>query len=209
MFVWRNDKREFDMNGWRSFRHKCYLHPASRSEDFWSCHSINLLCNHAFFVSLRFILSSEKITSVCVGAFHRCSVRPAERHCRLVTRELADLVGTLIRYSCTFPPLPDLSFLSFSVRWGKRWGREAKQRHVCFCHRQAGPLARLSECWGTPFTMAFRIPTVEKVAGERAACHPHGNKTLGRVEKRGCRSTTVSLVLTLRWCEELFVLCGV
>jgi len=37
--------------------------------------------------------------------------------------------------------------------------------------------------------MTFHIPTLEKVAGERAACRPHGNKTLGRVEKRGCRST--------------------
>lgn len=185
MFFWQNDKREFDMNSWRSFRHKWYLHPTSRSEDFWSCHSINLLCNHAFFASDSFE-ALKKITCVCVGAFHRCSVGPAERHCRLVTRDLSDLVGTLIRYSCSFPPLPALSF---SVRWGKRWRREAKQRHVCLCHRWAGPLARLSERRGAPFTMAFHIPTLEKVAGERAACRPHGNKTLGRVKKRGCRST--------------------
>ncbi len=188
------------MNGWRSFRHKWYLHPASRSEDFWNCHSINLLCNHAFF-PLRFILSTEK-NHLCVC---RCVSQVFCEACRKTLqagnqRPLRPC-GNSDKILLLFPPLPALCFLSFSVRRGKRWGREAKQRHVCLCHRRAGPLTRLSERQNAPFSMAFRIPTLEKVAGERTACRPHGNKTLGRVEKRGCRST-------LGPCPHSQVMCG-
>ncbi|KAK2878872.1 hypothetical protein Q8A67_019663 [Cirrhinus molitorella] len=119
--------------------------------------------------------------------FARCSVRPAERHCRLVTRDLSDLVGTLIRYSCSFPPLPALAFCLSQYDGAKGEGGKPNKGMCASAIVERDPSL---VCQNAPFTMAFRIPTLEKVAGERAACRPHGNKTLGRVEKkRGCRST--------------------
>lgn len=196
------------MNGWRSFRHKWYLHPASRSEDFWSCHSINLLCNHAFF-SLRLILSTEK-NHLCVC---RCVSQVFCEACRKTLqagnqRPLRPC-GNSDKILLLFPPLPALSFLSFSVRRGKRWGREAKQRHVCasaIVEQDPSLVCQNAGVHRFQWHSAFWHWRKWPVRGQHVV--PTVTRPLGGLRKGGVEALR-GLVLTLRWCEELFVLRGV
>lgn len=161
------------------------------------------------FFSLRLILSTEK-NHLCVC---RCVSQVFCEACRKTLqagnqRPLRPC-GNSDKILLLFPPLPALSFLSFSVRRGKRWGREAKQRHVCasaIVEQDPSLVCQNAGAHRFQWHSAFWHWRKWTVRGQHVVLMV--TRPLGGLRK-GSAEALRGLVLTLRWCEELFVLRGV
>ncbi len=134
---------------------------------------------------------------MCVGVFHRCSVRPAERHCRLVTRDLSDLVGTLIRYSCSFLPSP-LSVFCLSRYDGAKGEGGKPNKDMCasaIVERDPSLVCQNAETHRFQWHSAFRHWRKWPVRGQLVV--PTVTRPLGGLRKGGVEALW-GLVLTLR-----------